>query len=194
MSNNCQDFIIILQQIAWFLRCLPHRQLVTECERRLKDSHCFSFQPEIGYTDHNKHTHLCTMRMKFRPWVLALSKKTKYVRARKKKKRLNILGIYSIPRHIYVESGSLLSTNTVIVWFFKIGPEFLMLIAVPGEVEHTVETKVWSVQMKFQKTTSVPTSECQERRTLDHLQNSIVPPDHDVYPSQLSAPWKEKFL
>lgn len=57
------------------------------------------------------------MTMKFRPWVLVLSKKTKYVMARKKKKkkRLNILGIYSIPRHIYVESGSLLSTNTVIV-------------------------------------------------------------------------------
>lgn len=63
-----------------------------------------------------------------------------------------------------------------------------MLVAVPGEVEHTVEKKVWSVQMKAQNTASVTTSACQERRTLDHLQNSIVPPDHDVHPSQLSAP------
>lgn len=101
---------------------------------------------------------------------------------------MTILGIYSIPRHIYVESGSLLYTNAVIVRLFKVGPEFLMLVAVPGEVEHTVETKVWSVQMKFQKNTFGITSECQERRTLDHLQNSIVHPDHDVHPSQLSAP------
>lgn len=67
------------------------------------------------------------------------------------------------------------------------GPEFFMLVAVPGKVEHTVEKDVWSKQMKIQKRTSVTTSQYQERRTLDHLQNSIVPPDHDVHPSQLSA-------
>lgn len=47
-----------------------------------------------------------------------------------------------IPWHIYVESGSLFFANSVVVWFSKVGPEFLMLVAVPGEVEHTVETKV----------------------------------------------------
>lgn len=56
--------------------------------------------------------------------------------------------IYSIPRHVYVESGSLLFANAVEVRLFKVGPESLMLVAVPGEVEHTVETKVWSVPLE----------------------------------------------
>lgn len=107
---------------------------------------------------------------------------------------MNILDIYSIPWHIYVKSCSFLSSNAVVVWFFKVGPELLMLIAVPGEVEHTVETKIWTILMKFQKTTSITTSDCQVKQTLDHLQNSIVLPDHDVHPSQLSAPWKGKIL
>lgn len=71
------------------------------------------------------------------------------------KKKLHILVNYFIPRHIYVESGSLLSTNAVIVGFSKFGPETLMLVAVPGEVEHAVGTKVLSLQIKLQKTTSV---------------------------------------
>lgn len=72
-------------------------------------------------------------------WGVALSQ-SKYVTPGQK--CWNMFYIYSIPRHIYVETSSLPFANTVIVWIFKVGPEFLMLVAVPGEVEHTGERMV----------------------------------------------------
>lgn len=59
-----------------------------------------------------------------------------------------------------------------------------MLVAVPGEVEHTVETKVESVQLKLLQNHFSTLG----KQTLDRPQNSIVPLDHDVYPSPLSTP------
>lgn len=45
--------------------------------------------------------------------------------------------IHLVPRYIYVETCSFPFANDVKVWVSQIRPEFLMLIAVPWEVEHT---------------------------------------------------------
>lgn len=43
---------------------------------------------------------------------------------------------YLVPGHIYIESRPFPFADAVVVWLFKVGPEFLMFIAVPWEVKH----------------------------------------------------------
>lgn len=42
-----------------------------------------------------------------------------------------------VPRHVHIESSSLSTAHAVKVGLPQVGPEALMLVAVPGEVEHT---------------------------------------------------------
>ena len=49
---------------------------------------------------------------------------------------------YFVPRYIYIESLSFLFANIVVVGFSELRPEFLMLVAVPWEVEHAANNNV----------------------------------------------------
>lgn len=43
---------------------------------------------------------------------------------------------YLVPWYIYIKSGPFFFADNVKVWFSKLRPEFLMLVAMPWEVEH----------------------------------------------------------
>lgn len=96
-----------------------------------------------------------------------------------------------VPWYIYIESCPFLFANNVIVRISQMRPEFLMLIAVPREVEHAVKRKTTNAVSRIWNGSRQHPLLLHQRLTWDHPQSNTAPPDHDVYPSQLSTPWRQ---
>lgn len=84
-----------------------------------------------------------------------------------------------VPWYIYIESSPFAFPNRVIVRFFKIRPEFLMLKSVPGEIQHAGKCGVSNLRCK-------PTDHV-------HIQNSEFLPFRKTHlgssSKQYCTPW-----